>query len=138
MKNRTCIFQVIRSLEDKLFNIIEIEAQRRDKELKKMKMRCELMAQMQINSRLSEINAFLDKRAEEQSMNDQERDRISEKIQKDLSERLQQSSQELSHIKNQLKGILFQCQFVGYNDDVCFVFRYGARNFRITAAIRKS
>ena len=63
-----------------------------------------MVARMELNAKLSEVNAFLEKRAEEQSMNEQERDKISERIQKDLSERLQQSRQELMQIKDQLKG----------------------------------
>ena len=53
---------------------------------------------------LSEVNAFLERRNEEQSASAQERDRITEHIQKDLSGRLQQSRQELSSIRLQMKG----------------------------------
>ena len=69
-----------------------------------MKMRYEVMARLEVNSRLSEVNAFLEKRAEEQSQTEHERDRITDKIQKDLSDRLQQSRLELLDIKKQMKG----------------------------------
>lgn len=41
----------------------------------------------------------------------QERDRITDHIQKDLSGRLQQSRQELTVIRQQMKGILFHPRF---------------------------
>ena len=72
--------------------------------MKRMKLRYEVMARMELNSKLSEVNAFLDRRAEEQTVNETQKDRISEKIQKDLSERLQQSRDELDSIKYHMKG----------------------------------
>ena len=62
------------------------------------------MARMELNAKLSEVNAFLERRAEEQSVNEQERDQITDHIQKDLSGRLQQSRQELTLIRQQMKG----------------------------------
>ena len=85
-------------------NIIDLEAQRRDRELKKLKLRYEVMARTEVNAKLSEVNAFLERRAEEQTLSVQERDKITEKIQKDLSQRLLQSRHELGQIKDQLKG----------------------------------
>ena len=67
-------------------------------------MRYEVMARMELNAKLSEVNAFLERRAEEQSVNEQERDQITDHIQKDLSGRLQQSRQELTLIRQQMKG----------------------------------
>jgi len=95
--------QVIRALEDKLTSAIEVEVQRREKDMKKMKLRYEVMARMELNAKLSEVNAFLERRAEEQSVSVQERDRITDHIQKDLSGRLQQSRQELTVIRQQMK-----------------------------------
>ena len=56
--------QVIRALEDKLTSAIEFEVQRREKDMKKMKLRYEMMARMELNAKLSEVNAFLERRAE--------------------------------------------------------------------------
>ena len=56
--------QVIRALEDKLTSAIEVEVQRREKDMKKMKLRYEVMARMELNAKLSEVNAFLERRAE--------------------------------------------------------------------------
>ena len=96
--------KVIENLENKLSCIYEHETLRREKELRKLKLRYEVMARMEVNQKLSEINAFLEKRAEEQSKSDLERDKISEQVQSDLSERLQQSRSELQSIKLQMKG----------------------------------
>ena len=98
------IFQIIRALEDKLASAIEADSQRREKDMKKMKLRYEVMARMELNAKLSEVNAFLERRAEEQTVSEQERDRITDHIQKDLSSRLQQSRQELISIRQQMKG----------------------------------
>ena len=76
-------------MEDKLANAIETESQKRERNMKKMKLRYEVMARMELNAKLSEVNAFLERRAEEQSVNEQERDQITDHIQKDLSGRLQ-------------------------------------------------
>ena len=100
------IFQIIRALEDKLTRAIETDSQRREKDMKKMKLRYEVMARMELNAKLSEVNAFLDRRAEENTVSEQERDRITDHIQKDLSSRLQQSRQELVSIRHQMKGTL--------------------------------
>ena len=91
-------------MEDKLANAIETESQKRERNMKKMKLRYEVMARMELNAKLSEVNAFLERRAEEQSVNEQERDQITDHIQKDLSGRLQQSRQELTMIRQQMKG----------------------------------
>ena len=98
------MFQIIRALEDKLASAIEADSQRREKDMKKMKLRYEVMARMELNAKLSEVNAFLERRAEEQTVSEQERDRITDHIQKDLSSRLQQSRQELISIRQQMKG----------------------------------
>ena len=76
-------------MEDKLANAIETESQKRERNMKKMKLRYEVMARMELNAKLSEVNAFFERRAEEQSVNEQERDQITDHIQKDLSGRLQ-------------------------------------------------
>ena len=104
MQRLPMIFQIIRALEDKLANAIETDTQRREKDMKKMKLRYEVMARMELNAKLSEVNAFLERRAEEQTVSEQERDRITDHIQKDLSSRLQQSRQELITIRQQMKG----------------------------------
>ena len=96
--------KVIQNLEEKLSQIYENETLRRDKELRKLKLRYEVMARLEVNQKLSEINVFLEKRAEEQSKSDLERDKISEQVQSDLSERLQQSRSELQGIKQQMRG----------------------------------
>jgi len=95
--------KVIQNLEEKLSQIYENENLRRDKELRKLKLRYEVMARLEVNQKLSEINVFLEKRAEEQSKSDLERDKISEQVQSDLSERLQQSRSELQGIKQQMR-----------------------------------
>ena len=97
--------KVIQNLEEKLSQMYENETFRRDKELRKLKLRYEVMARLEVNQKLSEINAFLEKRAEEQSKSDLEREKISEQVQSDLSERLQQSRSELQGIKQQMRGI---------------------------------
>ena len=62
--NFSFFIQVIRALEDKLTSAIEVEVQRREKDMKKMKLRYEVMARMELNAKLSEVNAFLERRAE--------------------------------------------------------------------------
>ena len=62
--NFSFLIQVIRALEDKLTSAIEVEVQRREKDMKKMKLRYEVMARMELNAKLSEVNAFLERRAE--------------------------------------------------------------------------
>ena len=111
--------KVIQNLEEKLSQMYENETFRRDKELRKLKLRYEVMARLEVNQKLSEINAFLEKRAEEQSKSDLEREKISEQVQSDLSERLQQSRSELQGIKQQMRGIFF----------IIFFFFFSKKNF---------
>merc|ERR1712061_248945 len=62
-----------------------------------------MMARLELNSKLAEVNHFLEKRAMEHNENIKEKDLITDQIQKDLSSRLSQSRDELLKIKDQMK-----------------------------------
>lgn len=62
------------------------------------------MARNEINSKLSEINVFLEEKSKEQSETEKSREEVMDKIQKDLGDRLQTSRTELAAIKAQMKG----------------------------------
>ena len=74
------------------------------KELKKYKLKYEIMARNEINQKLAEINAFLGERSRDLAKNEKTRDEVMQKIQEDLGERLKQSRTELAAIKDQMKG----------------------------------
>ena len=62
---------------------------------------------------MSEINNFLETKSKEATANEKAREEVMEKIQKDLSERLNQSRDELAGIKTQMKGNIneFLCTY---------------------------
>lgn len=64
------------------------------------------MARNQINSRFSEMNEFLNERQKEQDQDEKKKTDVTEAIQNDLGKRLQISRDELSAIKEQMKGKL--------------------------------
>ena len=66
--------------------------------------RYEIIARNDLNTKLSEINSFLEDRAKEQAETDRNRDKVMENIQQDLGERLEQSRVELATIKEQMSG----------------------------------
>ena len=98
--------QVIEALEDKLTKVYETEATKRDQELQKFRLRYEMMARMELNTKLAEVNRFLEKRATDLDENNKAKDLVTEQIQKDLSNRLSQSKDELIRIKDQMRGML--------------------------------
>lgn len=98
------IVQLIEDLEERLANIHEHEASSYQKEVRKFKLKYEIMARNELNQKLAEINAFLEDRAKEQSQNEKTKDEVMQNIQKDLGERLTQSKEELSGIKAQMQG----------------------------------
>lgn len=115
----TIILQVIQDLESRVAaanaanaaaaagsnpNSSSVSAGSRHRELRKLKLKYEIMARNEINQRMSEINAFLGQRAKEQEKNEKDRDQVMEKIQRELGEKLQQSKEELAVIKQQMKG----------------------------------
>ena len=67
-------------------------------------MTYEILARNELNSKLSEINAFLEDRASAQAENDRKKELVMDEIQKDLGERLQKSREELSEIKKHMTG----------------------------------
>ena len=69
-----------------------------------MKLKYEIMARNEINSRLSEMNAFLNERRKEQDNDEKKKSEVMESIQNDLAKRLQISRDELEAIKHQMKG----------------------------------
>ena len=74
------------------------------RDLQKMKLKYEIMARNQVNSRLSEMNQFLNQRQKEQDEDEKKKTNVTETIQNDLAKRLQISRDELSAIKEQMKG----------------------------------
>jgi hypothetical protein len=79
-----------------------------------MKLKYEIMARNQVNSRLSEMNEFLNQRQKEQDEDEKKKTDVTESIQNDLGKRLQISRDELSAIKDQMKGdiLIFSIYFV--------------------------
>eukprot|EP00096_Caligus_rogercresseyi_P009282 TRINITY_DN3121_c0_g1_i1.p1 TRINITY_DN3121_c0_g1~~TRINITY_DN3121_c0_g1_i1.p1 ORF type:complete len:230 (-),score=48.13 TRINITY_DN3121_c0_g1_i1:352-963(-) len=96
--------QLIEDLQAKVLSTHQKEALKYQKELKRMRMKFEIMARNELNQKLSEVNAFLDKRHREQSEVDQKKDFLMENIQNDLSSRLVDARKELGDIKNQMKA----------------------------------
>ena len=84
--------------------VYETETIKRDQELQKLRLRYEMMARMELNTKLAQVNQFLEKRAMEQDETNKEKELITDQIQKDLSNRLTQSRDELLRIKDQMKG----------------------------------
>ena len=80
------------------------------KDLQKMKLKYEILARNQINSRLSEMNDFLNERQKEQDEEEKKKSDVTEAIQNDLAKRLQISRDELTGIKQQMKGDFFILQ----------------------------
>ena len=85
--------------------VYETETIKRDQELQKLRLRYEMMARMELNTKLAQVNQFLEKRAMEQDETNKEKELITDQIQKDLSNRLTQSRDELLRIKDQMKGV---------------------------------
>ena len=80
--------------------VYETETIKRDQELQKLRLRYEMMARMELNTKLAQVNQFLEKRAMEQDETNKEKELITDQIQKDLSNRLTQSRDELLRIKD--------------------------------------
>ena len=114
--------KIIEALEDKLTKVYETEASKREQELQKIRLRYEMMARLELNSKLAEVNHFLEKRAMEHNENIKEKDLITDQIQKDLSNRLSQSRDELLKIKDQMKGIFMHKM-------LCYILQW-ARKFK--------
>ena len=74
------------------------------KEIRKFKLKYEIMARNELNQKLSEINEFLEKRATDEAVNEKKKDEVVDKIQKDLGDRLLKSRADLAAIKEQMKG----------------------------------
>ena len=82
----------------------ETHALKHQKELKKMRLKYEILARNEINSRLSEMNTFLHDRQKEQDLDEKKKAEATDTMQNDLARRLQISRDELSAIKDQMKG----------------------------------
>ena len=82
----------------------ETQTIRYQKDLHKMRLKYEILARNQINSRLSEMNEFLNERQKEQDIEEKKKADVTESIQNDLAKRLQISRDELTGIKQQMKG----------------------------------
>ena len=82
----------------------ETQTIRYQKDLQKMRLKYEILARNQINSRLSEMNEFLNERQKEQDIEEKKKADVTESIQNDLAKRLQISRDELTGIKQQMKG----------------------------------
>lgn len=80
------------------------EANQQQRELRKIRMTYEILARNELNSKLAEINSFLEDRAAAQAENDRRKELVMDEIQKDLGERLQKSRDELSEIKKHMIG----------------------------------
>uniref|UniRef100_A0A0K2V4G4 Uncharacterized protein n=1 Tax=Lepeophtheirus salmonis TaxID=72036 RepID=A0A0K2V4G4_LEPSM len=96
--------QLIKDLQEKIVSNHQKESLKYQKELKKMRMKFEIMARNELNQKLSEVNLFLDKRYRDQTEVDQKKDFLMENIQNDLSSRLLDARKELGEIKNQMKA----------------------------------
>ena len=95
--------RIIEELEDRLSSTRAIESSSFQRELRKCKLKYEILARNEVNSKLSEINVFLETKAKEQDENEKSREEVMDKIQRDLGDRLQTSRAELSAIKGQMK-----------------------------------
>ena len=82
----------------------QLEAMKYEKEIKKLRLKYEILARTEVNGRLSEINKYLSKKAVEQEQEDKGRDQITKEIQADYAARLQQSREELTRIKEEMQG----------------------------------
>ena len=97
-------FQLIDELEERLVGQKKADAARYEKELKKIRLRYEILARTEVNSRLSEINKFLSDKSQEQEKEQQTREKVTQDLQADYAKRLQQSREELAQIKDDLQG----------------------------------
>ena len=98
------IFQLIEELEEQIAEMRTQEANQQQRELRKIRMTYEILARNELNSKLAEINSFLEDRAAAQAENDRRKELVMDEIQKDLGERLQKSRDELSEIKKHMIG----------------------------------
>ncbi len=64
------MLQIIEDLEDRLANVRASEASAHRRELRRHKLKYEILARNELNAKLGEINAFLEKRAKEQAEQD--------------------------------------------------------------------
>ncbi len=62
--------QIIEDLEERLSNVRASEVQSHRRELRRCKLKYEILARNELNAKLSEINAFLERRAKEQAEQD--------------------------------------------------------------------
>ena len=108
------MFQIIEDLEERIITIRESQTIKYQKDLQKMKLKYEIMARNHINTRLSEMNAFLYERQKEQDQDEKKKTGVTESIQNDLAKRLQISRDELSAIKEQMKGNMLMCCSILY------------------------
>ena len=96
--------QIIEELEARLAGQGRADSARHEKEMKKMRLKYEILARTEVNSRLSEINKFLSDKSKEHERERQSRDTQMTGIQADYAKRLQQSREELAQIKDDLQG----------------------------------
>ena len=97
-------------MEERIIRMREAQTIKYQKDLQKMKLKYEILARNQINSRLSEMNEFLNERQKEQDEEEKKKSDVTEAIQNDLAKRLQISRDELTGIKQQMKGDFFILQ----------------------------
>ena len=83
----------------------EAQTLKYQKDVQKMKLKYEILARNQINYRLTEMNSFLNERQKEQYDEEKKKSDVTEAIQNDLAKRLQISRDELTSIKQQMKGM---------------------------------
>ena len=83
----------------------EAQTLKYQKDVQKMKLKYEILARNQINYRLTEMNSFLNERQKEQDDEEKKKSDVTEAIQNDLAKRLQISRDELTSIKQQMKGM---------------------------------
>ncbi len=62
--------QIIEDLEERLSNLRASESSVHRRELKRCKLKYEILARNELNAKLAEINQFLEKRAKEQAETD--------------------------------------------------------------------
>ncbi len=91
-------------MEEQISEMRAQEASLQQRDLRKIRLTYEILARNELNSKLSEINSFLEERAAEQAANDQKKDLLMDEIQQDLGKRLQKSREELSEIKKHMMG----------------------------------
>ena len=82
------MLQIIEDLEKNINIMRETQIMKHEKDIKKMKLKYEIMARNEINSRLSEMNAFLNERRKEQGSDEKKKYEVMEAVQNDLANRL--------------------------------------------------